>query len=145
MHNLLINVSHINSVNNFSNFLNCLTYLNHLKTLTILLPIPIISIWTLEDIPFFPNFYQEISKTEHIALRKENEMRTSILLGESLRSSSSFLALCMLLGEGFTPAPLGPCVVVIVISPLLAASLFRAEAADTTDSFKGDDCSGLSL
>lgn len=70
-----------------------------------------------------------------------------ILLGESLRSSSSFLGLCMLLGVtlAFTPAPLGPCVVVIVISPLLAASLFRAEAADTTDSFKGDDCSGLSL
>lgn len=68
-----------------------------------------------------------------------------ILLDESFRSSSSFLGLCMLLGEALTPAPLGACVVVMVISPLLAASLFRADAADATDSFKGDDCSGLSL
>lgn len=68
------------------------------------------------------------------------------LLGESFkRSSSSSFGLCILLGEALTPAPPGPCVVVIVISPLLAANLFKADAADTTDSFKGDDCSGLSL
>lgn len=51
----------------------------------------------------------------------------------------------MLVGDAFTPAARGPCVVVMVISPLLAASLLRAEAADTADSFKGDDCSGFSL
>ena len=69
------------------------------------------------------------------------------LLGESLsKSSSSSFGLCKLFGDVLTPLPPpGPCVVVIVISPLLAASLFNAEAADTTGPFIGDDCSGRSL
>jgi len=80
------------------------------------------------------------------ALTAGAEYKVAALLGESFRrSSSSSFGLCILLGEAFTPTPPGPCVVVMVISPLLAANLLSADAADTTDSFKGDDCSGLSL
>lgn len=70
-----------------------------------------------------------------------------ILLGESLsKSSSSSFGLCRLLGDVSWPLPPpGPWVVVMVISPLLAASLLRAEAAETTGPFIGEDCSCLSL
>lgn len=73
-------------------------------------------------------------------------IKKNYLLGESLsKSSSSSLGLCILLGDAFTPTLPGPCVVVMVISPLLAASLLSADAADTAGLFNGDDCSGLSL
>jgi hypothetical protein len=43
------------------------------------------------------------------------------------------LTLWTLLGEALMLALVGPCVVVMVISPLLAANRFKAEAAETAE------------
>lgn len=68
-----------------------------------------------------------------------------LLREESLnKSSSSSLALCILVGDALIPTLAGPCVAVIVSSPLLAASRFKADVADTDGLLKGDnDCALL--
>lgn len=77
------------------------------------------------------------------SLKILNKLKNS--LGESLsKSSSSSLGLSLLPGDNFIPGLPGPWVVVIVISPLVAASLLSADAAETAGLFKGDDCSSLS-